>query len=392
MPSPDSYIKWSAYGTLAAILRHNYYWKLTHTVYPNIYVILYGPPAVGKDAPIVFAESLIRSVGNTKLFMGHFSMQAALKRMSEVGRNEKTAEPITGGSCTIMSREIANQFADVDVACKSLTELYDFQSVWTNDILKNEGIQTLKNVCVNLLCASNDVLFRDVFSKQALQGGLGRRLYLVAETKRRHHISPFDAKMPELTLVPKLIEHLEKLSKHKGEIIFDEPAKIHFSEWYYELESRIEADPNGIAGALATSAIKIAMILAAAEYDFDMIISKRHIEKAINEAEKITKNSKIIMPFAGNDNSEGGDKIGPEILRILLKSQNYQIGRETLFRKLIGVSSNIQVINNTLAYLEEHSKFLETYRMGSGDMGFKLSEAFLEEYNGKTKKAKGEGK
>lgn len=392
LESPDSYIYWSAYATLAAIMRDQYFWEddnKKRRVYPNIYVILYAKAsATRKDPPIALAESLIREVGSTKLFAGRFSIQAAIKRMAELGVNPVTREQIKGGSCTMLSREIANQFAEVDAATNALTELYDFHETWSNDILKNDGIQELKNVCVNLLAASNEVLFKEVFSDISLAGGLLRRIFLVAESRKRKHISPMNPILIDQSLRKPLVAHLKHIAKNKGQIIFSEPAKREFNEWYESMEESHYNDETGIMSSVHTSATKLAMIFAAAEYDFEFIVTKAHIERAIDNVLVMAKNYKLIAPLAGGmDNSNKYRKqLGPEILQILMKANKHQISREALIRRLTGVCNDIKAFDLAIAWLENESHYIVTKRLENGAMGFELSDKFHELYESERKK------
>lgn len=393
LESPDSYIYWGSYATLSAIMRDQYYWQDYNgkrRIYPNIYVILYAKSsATRKGAPLSFAQSLIREIGNTKFFGGRFSIQAAIKRMSELGVNPNTKERITGGSCTMYSEEIADLFAEAEAATKILTDLYDYHEVWENDILKNDEIQTVRNVCITLLAGSNDVLFKEVFSSSSLAGGLLRRIFLVAENRKRHHTSPFKSIKVDTSLRKKLIDHLMWLSKHKGEIIFSEAAIHEFNAWYESLEDAQMNDESGVVSSLHTSAQKLAMIFAAAEYDFEFIVSKTHIERAIDEVTKMARNYKLIAPMAGEINAKNGYvKLGPEILKILMKSPKYQMSREALLRRITGICNDIKYFEQTMQWLEDTSGFIKTSRLGNGEIGFQLTDKLLEMYEAGPKEKK----
>lgn len=392
MESPDSYIHWSSYATLAAIMRDNYYWEddnKQRRVYPNIYVILYArASATRKDPPIVLAEQLIREVGSTKIFAGRFSIQASIKRMAELGINPNNKEQIKGGSCTMMSREIADLFAEADSATKILTDLYDYHATWTNDILKNEGIQEVKNVCINLLAASNEVLFKEVFSDNSLAGGLLRRIFLVAESRKRHHTDPMNPILINQGLRKPMVDHLKWISTHKGQIIFSEGAREEFGAFYKSIETASYEDETGIMSSVHTSAQKLAMIFAAAEYNFEFIVSKKHMERAIDDVMKMVRNYKLITPMAGEVGNKYKQQLGPEILKILLKAQNHQMSRETLIRRLTGICNDIKYFDTAISWLVDQSKYLVCERLGDGSMGFKLTENFMQLYQKKTEGGK----
>ena len=61
---PDLSMKWSAISAVAAILERRVYCRLraADELYPNLYVMLVSPPAVGKSSAIGRATRLTRAV------------------------------------------------------------------------------------------------------------------------------------------------------------------------------------------------------------------------------------------------------------------------------------------------------------------------------------------
>lgn len=336
LESPTSYIMWSGFAAIAAVLRDNVYFQLDYSkIYPNIYVVLYATSgATRKGPPIQIAGSLIKEVGNTKFLGGRFSIQAAMKVLSEVSVNER-GQRLVGGSCVMYSEELSALIAaDVKSTIDILTDWYDSPEHWANNILANEGIQEIKNVCVTLLAASNSILFNKVFSGDAIYGGLLARTFLIAESNRRQRNSRM-FKTPELgTERQQLMSHLMRLSKMKGEIVPTDSARKFYDDWYNSTDDNIK-DRTGVLHRMHTGVIKLAIILAASEYNFNFVLEKRHFEDALTYCQSILKNYKFI------DGGAGGSRLNlftKEILTVLMQEKSEAgVEKRTMIRRLFGV-------------------------------------------------------
>src|SRR5678816_3110258 len=103
--SPESYFRWTAISALGAVLRDNVYheWGVKSRLYPNLFILNVGPPAIGKQLPMRMAGDLIRSVSNTRIIEGSASMQAVIKAL---GTHETGGHK--GASCILYSEELSS--------------------------------------------------------------------------------------------------------------------------------------------------------------------------------------------------------------------------------------------------------------------------------------------
>lgn len=377
LESPTSYITWSALACIAAVMRDNCFIEFEYEkIYPNIYVILYATSGASrKGPPIKIAGSLVKEVSNTKFLGGRFTIQAAMKVLSEVQRDDKGGA-IKGGSCLMYSEEIAAMFAGegkstVDI----LTEWYEFHKEWTNNILANESIQTINNVCVSILAATNDVLFKKVFTADAIYGGLLARIFLVAESNRRQRNSRMYKGVSTESERPKLISHLRRISQLRGAIVPTDEARAYYDHWYNSIDDAVR-DPTGVLHRMHTSVVKLAMILCAADYKFNFVLEKEHFEQAIDLVSSIMKNYKLVAGGAGTSRTAASTK---EFLSILMQdTEGKGVDKKVMIRRLFGVvdPADVEVAADNLIKAE----YIEIKASR-----YVLTEKFKEDYQQKVK-------
>jgi hypothetical protein len=340
LESPDSYIQWSAYCAISAVMRDNLFLQFAYEkIYPNIYVILYATSgATRKGPPVKIAGSLIKEVGNTKFLGGRFTIQAAIKTLSEIGRDNNN-NPIKGGACIMYSEEIAALFAgDGKATIDILTEWYEYHEKWENNILSNEGTQVVNNVCVSILAATNDVLFKKVFTSDAIYGGLLARIFLVVESSRRKRNSRMYSQVDTASERGKLVAHLKRLAGLRGAITPTDEAREYYDHWYNNLDDSAR-DRTGVLHRMHTSVLKLALILAASEYTFNYTVEKKHIEKAIDLCGGLLKNYKQLDTGTGPPSRSSS--AAKEVLRLLSEDKTGNgLTKVVLLRKLFGIADH----------------------------------------------------
>jgi hypothetical protein len=380
LESPTSYITWSALAAVAAVMRNNLWIDFQYEkIFPNIYVILYATSgATRKGPPVKIAGSLVKEINNTKFLSGRFTIQAAMKVLSEIQRNEK-GQAIKGGSCLMYSEEIAAMFAgDGKATIDILTEWYEYHKEWQNNILANEQIQTISDVCVSILAATNDILFKKVFTADAIYGGLLARIFLVAESSRRQRNSRMYKSHSTESERPKLVAHLRRLSTLHGAIVPTDEAREFYDNWYNTIDDSVR-DPTGVLHRMHTSVVKLALIISAADYKFNFILEKKHFEQAIDMCSSIMKNYKLIAGGAGTSKTAVATK---EFLTIMLgDSEGRGVDKKVMIRKLFGTvdPQEVDIVAENLIKAE----FLEIK-----NSRYVLTDKFKEEYQQKLKEKK----
>lgn len=296
--SPEEYFRWAALAGLSAILRDNCYLLLGDTrIYPNLYVLIIGPPAIRKAKPLNSMLELIKTVDNTKIIEGRTSIQAVIQRLGEIER-KKDGRAISGASGIIFSEEISAMFTEDDSNIPILTDLYDFKSSYTSALV-SRGTTRLTNVVVSLLGASNEELLKPIFNNRAIYGGLLSRCLIVYGDKVRHRNSLMWEDGSKYDPIP-MQRNLVEIARLKGTFVIDDTAKKFYDNWYKSVCPTLEtsASKTGAEGRIHTNVLKVAMILAVSSRK-ELTITIEDLEGAIDICLKLFVNYKRLTLGSG---------------------------------------------------------------------------------------------
>src|SRR3990167_58763 len=84
LESPRRYFLWSALTAISAVVKDSVWVNRggAYNLYPNIYVILYGPSGLRKGLPIALARQMVTEVGNTRVISGRSSIEAIIQELA----------------------------------------------------------------------------------------------------------------------------------------------------------------------------------------------------------------------------------------------------------------------------------------------------------------------
>lgn len=326
--SPLSFWKWSAYALVSATLRNNVYHNAgNENLYPNIYVLLLADSAAyRKGGSFQLITELLNTVHNTKLYDGRASIQAILEKLS-IDMAGKKGSPIRGGSCLLLAEELAAFFVADPQLIPLITNIYRSRALYTYDLRGNAF--TVKDLCISMLAASNEIHLRDVYDSRAVYGGLLGRTFLVKPDERRPGNSLLRLDITKYDKTD-LLKALIDISLLKGEITFTQKAIEIYEAWYKELYDSLPklADPAGILGRIHTSVLKLAMVIAASNYT--TCINETHMEEAIKNAIALKPNYETYVMSTGKSTQA---QIGSIFLTALWEVTNSKTGKSKLSRK-----------------------------------------------------------
>lgn len=356
---PTSYLEWAAYTAIAAVLRDNLWISRGpfNKVYPNLYVLLVGDSgATRKGTPLRAASKLVKPIKNTKIIEGRASIQGILNELAEVVTYEN-GKTIRGASAFLYSEEFAAFIVKDPQVTAILTDLYDYKEEHSI-ILKTQQKVTLTNICVTMLSATNAAFLQDMFTKQDLYGGLVGRTIFIIEERARKKDAGLDDDTKESDLV-KLTNHLHYLSRKKGEVQLTKDAKKFYEDWYLNTDFTANESKTGFEHRIHTHVLKLAMILAACEYDFNMIIERDHVITAINKLTALGINYKKLIAALNRSQYIPAQAVN-EIMLVLIQEWIkgvVLVDRETLLRLLFG-KVDLDSLDKGIQLLEQ-SKLIE---------------------------------
>jgi len=272
--SPTSYHLWSAMSVLAAAVRRQVWVDMGFfRLYPNLYIVLVGPPAARKGTAMEIAMKLISDVSEVNVSADSITREALIRTIAE---SETTTATANGGvyvhsSVTIFSKELSVFLGTGNHDLLSLlTDLFDSGDRWEYKT-KNKGIDTIHNLWVNLLAASTPSwLVNSVSggtgqrSMSAISGGFTSRVIFVVEDGVRHHNAHPVLTPQESRLKGYLKSDLELISQTYGEFKMPFTTREFYKSWYETRYDTSIKDPRfeGYAARKHVHLIKIAMLCA----------------------------------------------------------------------------------------------------------------------------------
>lgn len=335
--SPNSFWRWSAIGTIAAVLRDNVYRRMgDNKLYPNIYILALAESSFHrKGRPVEFSEGLVRDVKNVKVISGRASIQAILAEIGRAESDPQTGKVVKSGSAIFYAPEMAAGLVADPQAISILTDIYESKPVY-DSLLKTQAKVAIKNLVFSMYSASNEALLKTFYDSSALNGGLLARTFLVIPDEFRPPNSLMDIEEDEYTRIQLskrcLTGKLAKIASLNGEMKFSLEARNVYTTWYDPFRKNHEniKDSTGMMGRIHTSILKVAMILAAAEYS--QTVEERHVTMAIEWSLSLIPNYARLAISSGKLPVKD---VGGMLLNDLADCKTGKLSRKEIFQRHI---------------------------------------------------------
>lgn len=264
--SPEEYHLWAAISVIAGALKRQVFFDMGYfLLYPNMYVVLVGPPGrCKKSTAMRIGRDILKMVPGTKFTADSTTREKLIINLTQAHKD--------GASCmTAHSTEFATMLTSsgMDMVV-FLTDIFDCPPVWEHDT-KSGGKNTIKGPYLNLLGATTPDWISRAMPLDTIGVGLTSRIIFV------FHDTPREADpIPKLTAAQKslagiLVNDLIAISALSGEFHLSKEADELHREWYREhiKKPNPSGDPrlSGYFERKQTHLIKLSMIVAAAKRD-----------------------------------------------------------------------------------------------------------------------------
>lgn len=299
---PYLYRKWCAVSVVAAALQRKCClpWG-SLTFYPNMYIILVGPPAARKGTAMGPAQDLLYDLG-IKMASEAITREALIRELKNA--NGTIIDPETGSiehhsSLTVFSPELTVFIGYNNPALLSdLTDWYDCRKKWVYRT-KTQGTDEIFGVFVNILGATTPDLIRATLPLDAIGGGLTSRMIFVFEPNKGKVVpAPFYTEA-EQTLLQQLQADLEQIHLLQGDFRPTESFLESWIDWYSVQDQNPPFKDRNFAGYLErrpNHVMKLSMILNASRTD-SMILESIDFENALHLLEQTE--AKMPRTFSG---------------------------------------------------------------------------------------------
>jgi hypothetical protein len=280
---------------------------------PNMYIIFVAPPGiVSKSTTASIGMNLLRQVEGVKFGPNAVTWQALIHELQEA----KELYTVEGedlyhvqSALTCVCSEFGNFLNPHDrEMVDALVSLWDGQvGVWSK-VTKTQGSNLIENPWINVLACTTPDWIAGNFPDYLVGGGFTSRcVFIYADEKRKlvpypkyENVENFDEL--ELQLVQDLAHIADTLA---GEYQLSPDARRFGEDWY---KRHYENPPDGLMGGRfggyiarkQTHIHKLAMVLAAAEYDA-LIIERRHLAAAVELVAETEANLPKVFSRIGVD-------------------------------------------------------------------------------------------
>jgi len=319
--APTSYIIWTAISAVAAAMQRKCYlkWGLI-TFYPNMYIVLVGPPGGRKGTAMGPAKNILRTL-KVPLAPSFATGPSLVKELVDKTANYANVhgQMVPHSSMTIMSEEMAVFFTDPDMEIK-LTDLFDNPDQWEY-VIKTGTSDYLDNVWVNLLGCITPSLLQDKITIDSVGSGFASRLIFVVEQGKRKRSAMPSAPVGGDEMLEKLTSDLERIKMLKGRFKFTADALRAYKIWYSnpEVDHAVSGGKfEGYNSRRAMHLLKLCMIVSAAKSD-NMVVDVTEFNYALTLLE--AAESKMSQAFQGVGRSENAAIMG-DLLRYLQQRQS----------------------------------------------------------------------
>lgn len=273
--APGQYNIWAAIAVVSSVLKnHVRMARGPYVVNPNQYIILVGPPGVGKGTAIHPAFEFPKRLGLINTISDRVTAQKIVERLSNgfdappkilyptsnghgtpspVTANSSihAGIPITGGhlfntsgapiisagresAATIMSTELQTLLSSSEWMTQFLCDAWDRKDFEYDT--KNKGTHIVKDMCVSMIGACVPAYIQSInkSAEAAVNGGFtARAVFVYADKKAQDIVWP---KNLEQTMgadfIKRLDEDLVTISNLEGEFTFSPEAKALFENFY----------------------------------------------------------------------------------------------------------------------------------------------------------------
>lgn len=335
--TPTSFWKWSAYSTIATILKDKCYIKYGDDVlFANLYVLFIAESsghrknkAVSLSESVILSERINNAIGNIKCISGRTSIQSVLDELATT-ETDKSGKVIKCSSATIFAPELKAGFVGDPEGLAILTDIYDYKPNPYKHRLRTGPNFNLERIALSMIAASNEAMLKDMFTAEVISGGFLARTCLVLPNEFRPPNSLLRVDQEALKKSKdKVITSLLQVCKLYGEFKIEENAMDEYDNWYnpFRKDYNKKKETTGIIGRIHTTVLKVAMVLAA--NDLVQCIQKRHIEHAIEECVGLIPNYSV---FSMHNAKTDIGKAGGIVVTDLLNAKEHMLSRKAIIR------------------------------------------------------------
>lgn len=304
--TPEIYDLWGAISTLASIATRRVWVNLGYfKFYPNLYVVLVGPPGGRKTSAMNISLEILAELGEALNISSDCMTKEVLcknmgsKYIKTFNMDKEVIDETTG------QPGIINGLVEYSPITLGLTELSHFLGINSAHMIdflvtifdkdrqykaetKNKGDDIIPRPCVNIIACTTPNNITRYLKEDVISGGFSRRSLFIFENDDGDPIAfPVVTKEASDARL-RCIQWGQRLLEVTGEFQWTQAAKDWYAPWYNELFESLKNYHDLTRGYYKSKHIqllKVAMLFALAE-DVKLVIDVHHLQLALGALEK----------------------------------------------------------------------------------------------------------
>lgn len=283
------------------------------TIYPNLYVVLVGPPGNRKSSAMSTTKYLLRElktipfsgecISKEKLVEDMVEQERAMEGLPDVFKDKRVYSPMT-----VCVTELS-EFLQISAAgmIGFLTDVYD-QDFYEHKT-KNKGSSVVTGPFLNVLACTTPEWITTYLRSDIISGGFSRRTLFIYETEKAARI-PFPTVSPTMRAAwGRVLAHAQLLLNVRGPFIFHEEAKQFYINWYTKLKIPTDENTVGYYETKHIQMLKVAMLVSLSEGP-ELVLHTRHLNAALDMLSLVERNlSRVFQSMGRNTLNQTATKV-----------------------------------------------------------------------------------
>jgi Protein of unknown function (DUF3987) len=306
--TPELYDLWSGLAALSSVVsRRVWINQGYYTIYPNLYIVLVGPPGGRKTTAMNMTKDLLREVGTVPFAATCMTKEALCRYMATqctktfpIPKTDKvkTYTPITLCLTELTHFLGSNSAHMIDF----LTTIYD-QEVYDAKT-KNKGDDIIPGPYLTVLACTTPTNITRYLKEDVISGGFSRRALFAFELDEGEPIAFPTISEEAANAWKECIKWSQTLEAIAGEYQWAPDAINWYKKWYDDSFRGMKDHDNmmtrGYYRSKHIQLLKVGMLVAASE-SMDLVLTKEHLEVGLAMLDKLELNLPKVFEGMGRN-------------------------------------------------------------------------------------------
>lgn len=338
--NPFSFNLWSGISAISASLKRRVFiWRNFIQFFPNMYIVLVGPPGIGKGSAIHPVVNIVNEANLVNYLPDKITAERIIQKLAEGFTKFQTTT--TGAlstvnfaqdhTATILSKELPVFLSSAEWIHSLLCQFWD-ENTFEYET-KNKGSYKITNMCVGMLagCVPDFIRMLSSQNMAPITGGFTARTIFVYATEKSRLI-PGGWGQPNHNYSQtksELVNDLQHISSLEGEMHLDTAALSLWDHIYGEHNKKGDFDSDVSANfksRISSHIIKTAISISISESD-NLIITEPQLRRSIELIEDVRNKVDIVFRSVG----ESPLAVGQDRVITFIKQQGI-VSREEILK------------------------------------------------------------